>query len=164
MFPPQLQAFFSQTHSTCTLMINVIFNISGQHSKIYNSLRLAQYMLLWARLPSSHRADTEVQVYPRDTSKPKGLLLILTVIYIHTPLQKHHLAQDWPLVSKMFSFSEVNINSILYASLGGANVKSWINFTTASTVTQFLKEAFTMQEAFIALDVSILCKMDQRAG
>lgn len=37
----QLQAFFSQTHSTCILMINVIFNISGQHSKIYNPLRQA---------------------------------------------------------------------------------------------------------------------------
>lgn len=57
----QLQAFFSQTHSTCTLMINVIFNLSGQHSKLYNPLRQAQHALLWASLPPSHWADRTTQ-------------------------------------------------------------------------------------------------------
>lgn len=73
------------------------------------------------------------QVDPRDISNPKGLLFILVDIYTHTSSQKHCLAHDWPLVSKRFSFSEVTVNSTLYGSLGGANVKSWINFTTASS-------------------------------
>jgi len=50
----QLQAFFPQTASTRILMINVIFNISGQHSKIQNPLRQASHALLCARLPSRH--------------------------------------------------------------------------------------------------------------
>lgn len=84
--------------------------------------------------PGCHRPTEPIQqAYARDISNPKGLLSILMDIYIHTPSQEHCLAHDWPLVSKKFSFSEININSILYVSLGGANVKSWINFTTASS-------------------------------
>lgn len=132
MFPPQLQAFFSQTHSTCILMINVIFNTSGQHSRIYTTH--SDWLSTCSSEPRCHRPSEPMQqVYPRDISNPKGLLLILMDIYIHTPSQKHCLAHDWLLVSKRFSFSEVNTNSILYASLGGANVKSWNKFTTASS-------------------------------
>lgn len=63
----QLQAFFSQIRSTCILMINVIFNISGQHSKIYNPLSQAQHALFWARLSSSRRTGTARQ--PRCTQE-----------------------------------------------------------------------------------------------
>lgn len=83
----QLQAFFSQTHSTCILMINVIFNLSGQHSKLYNPLRLSTCSSGPAcRHPIEpiEQRSQWAQVYPGDINNPANLLLILMNIYIHT--------------------------------------------------------------------------------
>lgn len=73
----QLQAFFSQTRSTCTLMINVIFNISGQHSEIPNPASLAGTP--WSQAAASP------ELIPRDTGHTVSLPLTLMNIYKHSP-------------------------------------------------------------------------------
>jgi len=61
------------------------------------------------------------------------------------------------------SFSEVNTNSISHTTLQDDPMWKPGLSLPQLLVTQFQEEVFTIQEAFIVLDVTILHKKDQKA-